>query len=159
LSLLLSQLHKTSGAQVWRGNAATTVAIGILAFGSTFSWLWFGISAWSLVILAWCASLGERCATLVGYWSASRIILSVKVKVLGVGLCAYGWVTILLYCLWKNEHISLFLTLTGMLREEWEKLKRREMSTIRPCLADLVLLNVSGEDSTKKLWDKLGSFH
>jgi hypothetical protein len=83
---------------------------GILAFGWTFSWLWFGISAWSLVILAWCTSLGERCATLVGYCSASIIILSVKVKVLGGGLCAYGWVTILLYCLWKNEHISLFLT-------------------------------------------------
>jgi hypothetical protein len=44
-----------------------------------------GLSAWSLVILSWCASLGERCATLVGYWSASGIILSVKVKVLGGG--------------------------------------------------------------------------
>jgi hypothetical protein len=27
---------------------------------------------------------------------------------------------------------------------------------IRICLAYLVLLNVSGEDSTKKMWDKLG---
>jgi hypothetical protein len=33
-------------------------------------------------------------------WISSEIILSVKVKVLGGGLCAYGWVTILLYCLW-----------------------------------------------------------
>jgi hypothetical protein len=30
--------------------------------------------------------------------------LSVKVKVLGSGLCAYGWVTILLYSLRLNEH-------------------------------------------------------
>ena len=72
-----------------------------------------GLSAWSLVILAWCASLGEMCATLVGYWFASKIILFVKVKVLGGGLCAYGWVTILLYCLYKNEHISLFSNRSG----------------------------------------------
>jgi hypothetical protein len=89
-------------------SATAAAATGILAFGWTFSWLWFGLSAWSLVILAWCASLGERCATLVGYWSASKIILSVKVKVLGGGLYAYGRVTIFLYCIWKNEHISLF---------------------------------------------------
>jgi hypothetical protein len=25
----------------------------------------------------------------------------------------YGWVTILLYCLWKNKHISLFITSYG----------------------------------------------
>jgi hypothetical protein len=49
--------------------------------------------------------------------------------------------------------------LTGMSREEWEKLERRERSMIRLCLADSVLLNVSGEDSTKKLWDKLGSLY
>jgi hypothetical protein len=46
----------------------------------------------------------------------------------------------------------------GMSMKEWEKLERRERSTIRLCLADLILLNVSGEDSTKKLWDKLGRF-
>jgi hypothetical protein len=49
--------------------------------------------------------------------------------------------------------------LAGMLREEWEKLERRERSMIRLCLADLVLLNVSGEDSAKKLWEKLGSLY
>jgi hypothetical protein len=43
--------------------------------------------------------------------------------------------------------------------EEWEKLKRRARSTIRLCLADLVLLNVLGDDLTKKLWDKLGSLY
>jgi hypothetical protein len=46
-----------------------------------------------------------------------------------------------------------------MSREEWEKLERRERSMIRLCLADLVLLNVLGEDSSKKLWDKLGSLY
>jgi hypothetical protein len=101
--------YKTSGARVWRGSAAAAAATGILAFGWTFSWLWFGISSWSLVILAWWATVGERCATLVGYCFASGIILSVKVKVLGGGLCAYGWVIILLYCLGKNEHISFIL--------------------------------------------------
>ena len=108
MTLTHSQLYKTSGVQVRRGSA--TVAAGILVFGWNFSWLWFGRFVWSLVILAWCASLGERCATLVGYWFASKIILSVKVKVLEGGLCTYGWVTILLYFLWKNEHISLFVT-------------------------------------------------
>jgi hypothetical protein len=43
--------------------------------------------------------------------------------------------------------------------EEWEKLERRERSMIQLCLADLVLLNVSGEDSTNKLWDNLGSLY
>jgi hypothetical protein len=49
------------------------------------------------------------CATLVVYWSSIEIILSDKVKVLRGGICAYGWVEILLYFIWKNEHISLFL--------------------------------------------------
>ena len=46
---------------------------------------------------------------------------------------------------------------TGMSKEDWEKLDRRERSTIRLCLADSVLLNVSGESTTKELWDKLGN--
>jgi hypothetical protein len=61
-----------------------------------------------IFLTTWCTTLGERCATLVGYCSAPGILLYVKVKVLGSGLCAYGWVTILLYCLWKNNHIYLF---------------------------------------------------
>jgi hypothetical protein len=84
----MSQLEKVGGhqyqsgsAQVWGG---TVAANGILILAWTFSWLWFALFAWSLVILAWCPSLGERCATLVSYWIASRIILSVKVKCLGV---------------------------------------------------------------------------
>jgi len=46
-----------------------------------------------------------------------------------------------------------------MSTEEWEKLKRKERSTIRICLADSVMLNVLGEDSSKRLWDKLGSLY
>jgi hypothetical protein len=42
-----------------------------------------------------------------------------------------------------------------MLMEEWEKSDRRA-SMIQLCLADSILLNDPGEDSTKKLWDKLG---
>jgi hypothetical protein len=33
---------------------------------------------------------------------------------------------------------------TGMLKEDWEKLYRSARSTTRLCLADSVLLNVSG---------------
>jgi hypothetical protein len=47
----------------------------------------------------------------------------------------------------------------GMSTEEWEKIERRERSMILLYLAYSVLLNVSGEDSTKKLWDKLGSLY
>jgi hypothetical protein len=42
---------------------------------------------------------------------------------------------------------------------KWEKLKRRARSTIRICLADSVLLNVSGEYSTKKLLDNKGRLY
>jgi hypothetical protein len=45
---------------------------------------------------------------------------------------------------------------TGMSKEDWDKLDRRARSTIRLYLADSVLLNVSGEYTTKELWDKCG---
>ena len=48
---------------------------------------------------------------------------------------------------------------TGMSKEDWEKLDRRARSTIRLCLVDSVLLNVSGESTTKELWDKLGNLY
>jgi hypothetical protein len=48
---------------------------------------------------------------------------------------------------------------TGMLKEYWEKLEKRERSTIRLCLVDSVLLNVSGESTAKELWDKLGNLY
>ena len=40
---------------------------------------------------------------------------------------------------------------TGVSTEDWEKLDRKARSTIRLCLSDSVLLNVSREDSAKKL--------
>jgi hypothetical protein len=101
LSHSLSQLHKTSGAQVWRGAAVAAAATGILVLAWTFSWLYFGISmVWNFFLgaLAWREVCYLGWLLVLGF--ASGIILSVKVKVLGGGLCAYGWVKILLYCLW-----------------------------------------------------------
>ena len=46
---------------------------------------------------------------------------------------------------------------TGVSNEEWKKMDRKEKSTIRLCVLDLVLLNVSGEAIAKDLWDKLGT--
>jgi hypothetical protein len=48
---------------------------------------------------------------------------------------------------------------TGMSKEYWDKLDRRARSTIRLCLADSVLLNVSGESIAKELWGKLGNLY
>jgi hypothetical protein len=48
---------------------------------------------------------------------------------------------------------------TCMSMKEWEKIKRKVRSTIWFFLADSMLLNVLSEYSTKKLWDKLGSFY
>jgi hypothetical protein len=47
----------------------------------------------------------------------------------------------------------------GMSNEDWEKLDRRARSIIQLCLADSVLLNVSGESTAKELWDKLRNFY
>ena len=47
----------------------------------------------------------------------------------------------------------------GMSQEYWEKLDRRATSSIRFCLVDLVLFNMSGESTTKELWDTLGTFY
>jgi hypothetical protein len=46
-----------------------------------------------------------------------------------------------------------------MPKEDWEKLDRRERSTIPLYLADLVLLNVLGEYTTEELWDKFGNLY
>ena len=48
---------------------------------------------------------------------------------------------------------------TGVTDEEWKKLDRKAKSTIRLCVSDSVLLNVSGEATTKALWDKLGTLY
>jgi hypothetical protein len=50
-------------------------------------------------------------------------------------------------------------TTTGMSKEDWDKLDRRARSTIRLCLEDSVLLNVSGESIAKELWDNLGNLY
>jgi hypothetical protein len=67
------------------------LAFSIMAW--TFSWLWFGLSSWYPIsgehYIDWLLVLGF----------SSGIILSVKVKVLEGGIHAYGWVTILRYCL------------------------------------------------------------
>eukprot|EP00253_Pinus_taeda_P026116 PITA_26116 len=49
--------------------------------------------------------------------------------------------------------------LTRVTDEEWKKLDRKARSTIQLCVSDLVLLNVSGEATTKALWDKLGTLY
>ena len=48
---------------------------------------------------------------------------------------------------------------TGMVKEDWDKLERKARSKIRLCLLDSVLVNVFGEDTAKKLWDKLGNLY
>ena len=47
----------------------------------------------------------------------------------------------------------------GVSDEEWKKLDRKAKSTIRLCVSDSVLLNVSREATTKALWDKLGTLY
>ena len=44
---------------------------------------------------------------------------------------------------------------TEMSDEHWKKLDQKEKSTIRLCISDLVLLNVSWEAMAKALWEKL----
>jgi hypothetical protein len=70
--------------------------------------------------------------------------------------------------LWKLKMVNIMVerdkwisvdpgtTPTGTSTDDWKKLDRKEKSTIRLCLSDSVLLNVSEEDTTKYLWDKLG---
>ena len=47
----------------------------------------------------------------------------------------------------------------GVSGEEWKKLDQKAKSTIQLCVSDLVFLNVSGEATTKALWDKLGTLY
>ena len=47
---------------------------------------------------------------------------------------------------------------TTMSDEEWKKLDRKAKSTIQLCVSDSVLLNVSGEATTKNLWENIGNF-
>ena len=47
----------------------------------------------------------------------------------------------------------------AMLKEDCDKLERKERNMICLCLSDSMLMNVSGEDSAKKLWEKLGNLY
>ena len=47
----------------------------------------------------------------------------------------------------------------GVTDEEWKKLDRKAKSTIRLCVSNSVLLNVSGDATAKALWDKLGNLY
>ena len=53
--------------------------------------------------------------------------------------------------------VDLGMKPTATSQEDWDKLERRARSTIRLCLSNSMLLNVFGEDSAVKLWEKLGS--
>ena len=48
---------------------------------------------------------------------------------------------------------------TGTLIDDWKKMDRKAKSTIRLCLSDSVLLNVSEEATTKYLWENLGKLY
>ena len=48
---------------------------------------------------------------------------------------------------------------TTMSDEDWKKLDRKAKSTIRLCVPDSVLLNVSGEATMKNLWEKLRTLY
>ena len=48
---------------------------------------------------------------------------------------------------------------TGTSTDDWKKTDRKAKSTIRLCLSDSVLLNVSEEATTKDLWENLGKLY
>ena len=48
---------------------------------------------------------------------------------------------------------------TGTSVDDWKKTDRKAKSTIRLCLSDSVLLNVSEEATAKDLWEKLGNLY
>ena len=43
--------------------------------------------------------------------------------------------------------------------DDWKKLDQKAKSTIRLCLSDSVLLNVSEEATSKDLWENLGKLY
>ena len=47
----------------------------------------------------------------------------------------------------------------GTSNDDWEKLDMKSQSNIWLCHADSTLMNVSGEDTAKTLWDKLGNLY
>eukprot|EP00253_Pinus_taeda_P021488 PITA_21488 len=61
----------------------------------------------------------------------------------------------------KDQWIAVDLgtKLMGVSDEEWKKLDGKAKSIIRLRVSDSVLMNVSGEATTKALWDKLGTLY
>eukprot|EP00253_Pinus_taeda_P008052 PITA_08052 len=61
----------------------------------------------------------------------------------------------------KDEWIMVDLGTkpTGVSDEEWKKLDRKAKITMRLCVSDSVLLNVSREATVKTLWDKLRTLY
>ena len=55
--------------------------------------------------------------------------------------------------------VDLGTKCTAMSQDDWDKLERRAKSKIQLCFLEFALLNVSGEDSAVKLWQKLGSLY
>ena len=55
--------------------------------------------------------------------------------------------------------VNLVKSQVGVSKEYWQKINRKERSTIRIYSIDFVLLNVSEEDTTKKLWENLGNLY
>jgi hypothetical protein len=55
--------------------------------------------------------------------------------------------------------VDLGTTPTGTSADDWKKMDQKAKSTIRLCLSDSVLLNVSEEATTKDLWEKLGKLY
>ena len=47
----------------------------------------------------------------------------------------------------------------AMSKEDWDKSDRKARSMILLCLLDPVLLNVFGEDFTKKSWERIGNMY
>jgi hypothetical protein len=56
-------------------------------------------------------------------------------------------------------HVKPRTKLKGKSDEDWKKLDKESHSTIQIYFVDSVLLNVSEEDTTNKLWDKLGNLY
>ena len=61
----------------------------------------------------------------------------------------------------KDQRIMLDLGTkpTAMSDEYWKNLDRKAKSTIQLCVSNSVLLNASGEATTKNLWEKLGTLY
>ena len=61
----------------------------------------------------------------------------------------------------RDQLIAVYLgtTPTGTSVDDWKKTDQKSKITIRLCLSDSVLLNVSEEATAKDLWEKLGKLY